>query len=60
MKEIKIKNKEGVVVINRILSGKCVPIKENNILSNRGKSLLFEDTFLSSLVYDKKVEEKSD
>lgn len=56
--EILIKNKEGVVVINRIHSDRYVPTKGNNTQSNQGKLLLFEEIFLSSTELGKKIEEK--
>ncbi len=57
-REVIIKNKKGVVVINRIHADRCVPIMGNNIQSNQDKRLLFSGVFLSSLVSDKKMEEK--
>ncbi len=37
MIEVKIKNKEGVVVINRNHADKCVQGEENNIQSSQDK-----------------------
>ncbi len=58
--EIKIKNKEGVVVINRIHTDKCVQkqycigVNNQGIGQNDCSGVFLEESFLSSLVSDKK------
>ncbi len=72
MIEVKIKNKEGVVVINRIHLGKDVlhlpnkPCNKGHILQSYGqeefhqgkRGIFSEESFLSSLVVTKNLRKK--